>query len=519
MPPPSRRTSPSRNLPHPSTCVAPARRRRTRRRTHPPVCDRETSRRRQLDDQRSMDWYDARPAEIVAVMLGIATAMVVVGLSKRFQVAFADTSGPPSLVVGAALCALAVGVLVPHRFAVSVCTAAWRRFVRKGTTSELAGALIHHGAPDRALYWLVLAVIALVAGVAITLLPLCVSTMSAFYEWMSVHFLWSKAPLALLQSCTAFAASVIPLTVLGLTFSCAHHLCCRFAQWELDATAWILMGAAVGTLLAMRAIGSVIAADPFLVASSLPILLVSIAAAILGSSRDQSILRSIESPPTPLPLWSDRWPTLLRASIVAVGGGSACAAYVWIDPLSPKSDHSGMLLASLLIAFALGLLGGARMIRPGGRTIGGFGVACNVAGIIVAMGAVARSSSSGIANAAVIMLACAGLVGIGFATAYGRQTLLIRVASRSSAGAVELGRLLVCAGLTLLLGAPLAVHFFGPTATLIMLAVSLIALGGTLVIHDPVGSPQTRRVRLALLFVSMGTVLLLSLLPTIGAPR
>ena len=156
------------------------------------------------------------------------------------------------------------------------------------------------------------------------------------------------------------------------------------------------------------------------------------------------------------------------------------------------------------------------MNRPGRRTIGGFGAACNVAGVVVAIGVVARSSSSGRAGATESILACAALVGIGFATAYGRQTLLIRVASRSSAGAVELGRLLVCAGLTLLVGAPLAVHFFGPTAALIMLAVSLVALGGTLVIHDPVGSPQTRRIRLAALFVSMGTMLLLSLLPTIG---
>jgi hypothetical protein len=449
-------------------------------------------------------------------MLGIATAMVVVGLSARFQVVFADTGGPPSVVVGAALFALAVGVRVPHRFAVSVCTAAWRRFVRKGTTSELAGALIHHGAPDRALYWLVLAVIALAAGVAIALLPLSVSTVSAFYEWMYAHFLWSKAPLALLQTITAFAAGVIPLAVLGLSISCAHHLCCRFAQWEVDATAWVLLGAAVGALLAMRAIGSMIAADPFLIAASLPALLVSITAAFLGASGDQSILRPIEPPPTPLPLWSDRWPTLLRASIVAVGGGSACAAYVWINQLAQNSDHRGMLPASLLIAFAIGLLGGARMNRPGRRTIGGFGAACNVAGVVVAIGVVARSSSSGRAGATVYILACAALVGIGFATAYGRQTLLIRVAGRSSAGAIELGRLLVCAGLTLLVGAPLAVHFFGPTAALIMLAVSLVALGGTLVIHDPVGSPQTRRIRLAALFVSMGTMLLLSLLPTIG---
>ncbi len=510
----SRRTSPSRVLPNPSASIASAKRRRTRRRVHSTARLRDSSRLQQPDGHQFLDRYGVRPAALVAMMLGIATAMVIIGLYAKFQVVFADTGSPPSVVVGAAMFALAVGVRVPHRLAVSVCTAAWKRFVRKGRASELGGALIHHGTPDRALYWLVLSVIALLAGVAIAFLPLSVSTASAFYEWMSAHFVWSRAPLALLQTCTALAAGAIPLAVLGLSISCAHHLCCRFAQWEADATAWTLLGAAVGALLAAQAIGTMMSMAPFLISASLPVLLVSIAAAFLGASGDQSNLRPVEPPPAALPLWSDRWPTLLRASIVAVGGGSACAAYVWTDSLAHDTDHRGMVQASLLFALAIGLLGGARMNHPGRRTIGGFGAACNVAGVVVAIGAVACSSSSGRTDATVYLLACAALLGIGFATAYGRQTLLIRVASRSSAGAVELGRLLVSAGLTLLVGAPLAVYIFGSTATLMMLAVSLVALGGTLVIHDPFGSPQTRRIRLVALFISMGTMLLLSILLT-----
>jgi hypothetical protein len=371
--------------------------------------------------------------------------------------------------------------------------------------------LIHHGAPDRALYWLVLAVIALVAGIAIALLPQSVSTARAFYGWMKAHFLWSEATLAVLRAFTVFAAGMIPLAALGLSIACVHHLCCRFAQWDVDATAWVLAGGAAGAFFATRAVGSMVAADPLLIAASLPTLLVSIAAVFLGSSGDESIVGPVEPAPAALPLWSDRWPTLLRASIVAVGGGSACAVYVWIDHPARNPDHSGIVPASLLTALAIGLLGGARMNRPGRRSIGGFGAACNAAGVIVAIGAVALSWSSA-TSTATLVLACAGLSTIGLATAYGQQTLLVRVASRSSAGAVELGRLLVCAGLTLLVGAPFAVRFFGPTSALMMLAVSLVALGGTLVIHDPVGSPQMRRIRLGALFVSMATMLVLSLL-------
>jgi hypothetical protein len=446
-------------------------------------------------------------------MLGAATALVVVGLTARFQGAFSDTGGSASSVVGAAMFALAVGVRVPHRFAVSICTAAWRRFVSRGTTSQLSGALILPGAADRAIYWLVLAVIALIAGVSIALLPLSVSVTNAEYEWMIGHFLWSPAPLVVLQTLTVFTAGLVPLAALGLSISCAHHLCCRFAQWNADATAWVLVGAAVGTLLAHRGTGSVMPADPLLVAASLPALLVSIAAAFLGSSRGKSLAGPVEPPPAALPLWSDRWPTLLRASIICVGGASACAMFVWINHPAQNSGYVGILPASLLLATAIGLLGGVRANRPGLQSIGGFGAAVNIAGVVIALGVLALPSSNS-TSVAVFVFACGGLAAIGFATAYGRQTLLIRVASRSSAGAVELGRLLVCAGLTVLVAAPLAVRLFGPTAALMMLALSFVALGGTLVIHEPLDSRRTRRVRVCGLFLSMATMLLLSLLTT-----
>lgn len=517
MPPQNRKTSLSRALPQPSSTVAPAVRHRTRGKARPKEPVSSEPRQRRFADQKPSQWYGASPATLVAVMLGIATAMVIVGLIAKLRAVFVDTGDlalanplpAGSIVAGAALLALAVGVRVPHRFAVSVCATAWRRFVRKGTTSDLAGALIHHDAPDRALYWLVLAVIALVAGVAIALLPISLLGVISFYDWMQAHFLWSNTSLILLQTITSFAAGVIPLAVLGLLISCVHHLCCRFAQWEVAATSWVLVGAALGTLLASQAIGTVLAADPFMIAASLPVLLVSIAAAFLGASRGQSNLGSVEPSPVTLPQWSDRWPRLLRAGIVAVGGGSAFLMFVYVDHSAQNPDGNGIGPATLLFALAVGLLGGARMNHRGLRSIGGFGTTCNVAGVIVAIGAVAHSAWSG-AGVAPFILSCAGVAGIGFATAYGRQALLIRVASRSSEGAVELGRLLISGGLTLLVGAPLAVLFFGPTAALIMLAVSLVALGGTLVIHDPLGSPLSRRIRLGALFVSISAMLLLS---------
>jgi len=524
MPQRSRRTSPSRAPPHSPAAMASGRRRRIRRKARPATQVHEPPAHRPADLGKRADRCGLRlrdrvwPAAAAAAMLGVSTGMVIAGLTAKLQVTFGESADSGSTVVGAAMLALAVGVRVPHRFAVSVCTAAWRRFVNWGTASQLSGALIRPGAPDRALYWLVLAVIALIAGVSSALLPLGLSATAAAYGGMHARFLWSATPLAVLQILTAFIAGLIPLAALGLSISCTHHLCCRLAQWDAGASAWVLAGSAVGMLLANQVTVSAVAADLSLVAASLPALVVSIGAAFLGSSGGAPVAGPVESAPTALPLWSDRWPTLLRASIVAVGGGSACVVFVWgVHPEAEVHRFGAHSATWLIAALAIGLLVGARTPRPAARSIGGFGAACNAAGLMVALGAPAFPSSRAM-SAAALLLACGGSAAIGFAVAYGRQTLLMRVASRSSAGAVELGRLLVCAAFTWLVGAPLAVRLFGPTAALMMLALSLVALGGTLIIHEPVGPPRTRRVRLWGLSLSLATMIVLSLLPRTNSP-
>ena len=56
------------------------------------------------------------------------------------------------------------------------------------------------------------------------------------------------------------------------------------------------------------------------------------------------------------------------------------------------------------------------------------------------------------------------------------------------------------------LDAPLAQGMVGKPATLVMLALSLLALGGTLIIHEPGFSPRTRRIRLCVVFAVIGDI-------------
>jgi len=176
---------------------------------------------------------------------------------------------------------------------------------------------------------------------------------------------------------------VIPLALLGLALSCAHHLCCAYGQWDIRATAWSMIGAALGVWVVETFAASGARIDPLLIGAALPPLLVAIGAAALGSTQAHAESSSDPSMPSPLPASSDRWPTLLRASIVAVGGGSVCAITVSVRWLTLGSVNTGDVLAPLLLAVGVGIALGACTPKSTVRTIGAFGMSCAVSGIVV----------------------------------------------------------------------------------------------------------------------------------------
>jgi thiol:disulfide interchange protein len=79
--------------------------------------------------------------------------------------------------------------------------------------------------------------------------------------------------------------------------------------------------------------------------------------------------------------------------------------------------------------------------------------------------------------------------------------------------------MLVACGLTVWVVSPVCVQFLGRPATLALIALTLLALGGMLVIHEPSYSRRTRRLRLVAIFGSIGAMTVLSLLPPRGGAR
>ena len=454
------------------------------------------------------------PAACASILLGATIAMVIVGLAARYHQLFGEpglsSMATTHAVIGATLMTLAIGVRVPQRFAIWACSAAWRRFLSLGQPSDVSSMILSPGGSDRPLHWVVLSVIALAGGIVTALLPINVRLAGATYDWMYAHFLWSIRSLAVLQAAILFLTGFLPLTIVGLAVSCVHRLSCPYGRWDTKATAWLLTGAAAGTLISTWSARVGASGDLMLIAAALPVLVVSLVSAASSVPRDDCPHDPTHTEAIPLPISSDRWPTLLRASIVAVGGGGAWAMIVWAGFFTETSRHVGSFVSAMMVAMGIGVLAGCRPKLRGLRSIGGFGVACAAAGILVVVSTVALAGALPVGLGGTALLACLGMTAIGLATAYGRQTLLDRAASRSYAGATILTRILVCAALVIWVAAPVAKWLTGRPATLLILGLALLALGGTLIIHDPSHSPRTQRARLCAVFGSIVAMITLA---------
>lgn len=444
-------------------------------------------------------------------LLGITIGMFVVGLAATLVGPLSPFGISSRAMIGASFCALGAGVIVPHRFALWIASHAWNGLARSaGRRTESVNWLVADAAPDRPLYWSVLSVIALVAGLAMAVTPLVVRVTASGLQILWDHFVWSAAPLELLRVCAACAVGLVPLSLLGLSTSCVHHLSCPHGRWEPRATSWLLLGGATGILVAsiVPRLGTISVLP--LLAAALPALLLSITCAGFASL-DRTPARAPDTEDAAVPAFSDRYPRLTRASVIAVGGGAACAVFVWSSALRGNDESDSRFLAGALAAMGLGAGLGGLAGNTFVRSIGGFGTACAVSGVMVAAAAgMTNTDSTGWIRTSSVFLSISA---IGFAMAMGRTLMMHRVGSRVREGALMTGRLLFCVAIACWLTAPMALGIVGAPATLVMLALALLAIGGILVVHDPSATTIGRRVRLAFVFGAVGTMIALGSSP------
>ncbi len=474
-----------------------------------------------MSDARSVRPSSERslgPVAIIAALLGVTVALGMTGLGDAFEsmntLPHAAGLSVYVMIAGVALLSLSVGIRAPQHFALFVCLMIWRRLKRQGRALDVSSVMVLSPVSDRPLHWMVLSVIALASGAAAGLLPLTVRFGAAFHVWMRRHFLWSHGSEAVLQAATITLASVCFWMLLGLAISCIHRLSCGFGRWETKATGWSLIGAAVGLSLSSIAATFGVRHGMILMATALPVLIVSMIAALTGSghsaeARSDEETTGLSDEEFPLrPIASDRWPLLLRGSIVAVSAAGAGVVGCWEQGAGLPATRAAMPI--ILLAMGVGVLLGCWPKRRGIKSIGGFGVACGVAGIATALAVLLCATTPSLPSAVRHAVGALGIATIGFAMAYGRHVLLGQVANRSFAGAGIMARALVASTLMVWVAVPVAGRTIGWSVAMLAIGLGLLALGGTLVIFEPTYSRRTRRLRLTSMFIAVG--LLISLI-------
>jgi len=455
------------------------------------------------------------PASRISVLMGFALGLATIAMVVRLGPASSPDYLPPRAVLAGAIFAVAVGLAAPRGMAAWIYDMAWQRFARRARDGGLAASFFDRSDADRSLYWAVLSVISLVAGVLTALLPGFAGAVLSCYTFLREHFLWAPPVLSLLHLLVAFVICLLAFSAIGMAAGCVHHLGSRTPHWDPRITGWFIIGIGAGIATGVWFVPASGGPNAVLAAAALPLLAVSLLSVASGRPSDGHADCDRCDETAALPTRSDRWPAALHACTVTVGLCGLSAIAVWKDLLGMTTGGASLFVSLMLPATGLGFLLGCRpwSILPNG--IGNYGVICAAAGAATAVGMFACAGRWWPGHLLpAIMTADVSMAAIGFALGLGHRVLLSSVADRSSAAVIVLSRIMVLGAMLLWLGIPFAIHILGKTASLAGVALTLLALGGSLVIHEPSYSPLTRRIRLLGIFGVVGVMILLA--PTIS---
>lgn len=452
---------------------------------------------------------------MLPALIGMAVAMTIHGLSVGLSNAFGGASASRGAAIAGALLGLAAGIRLPQGMAVWACRVSGAHFASRGRRLGLWTALTGPSSVDRNLHRVVLAVVALGAGIMTAMSPMAVGLVSSVHDSLQANFLWARPVLGGLHLLLAVLTSAAPMAALGLALACTHHVSCPHGQWNERATSHALLGAGLGVVAAGLLSRTTAPPGMTLCVASLPSFLACVVAAVVGPSMRFQTVQPDRSPR--LPYWRDRWSALLRAVAVASGVASVGVLLIWHSAISERETIPGIVLGGALAALGGGMLATTRLPHLHRRCVGGFGGACAMAGLVIMPGAVTFTQWSAPPLLGASLFGLLSLLFLGFAIARGIRALLDRVADRSGTGAKVLARTVGLAAITVWVAVPVAIKAHGAAVSLAMIALSLVALGGTLIIHEPDYRPGPRRARIAIVFVALA--LMVVALPMIPRRR
>jgi hypothetical protein len=443
----------------------------------------------------------------------VGTCLLMAGLIDRLAGIFGQAGVCRAVLAGGLLC-LALGSLLPHRIA---------RLLVMGRAGAWPRRLEH--SRDESLLWAVLAVVALSAGLAVAFLPLWASVVERSCRWVLAEFLWPGWGLAIVQVLAVVLLALPGLALVGVMLGCSCRLASPRNAWCISplGCGTVGVGAGLGLLPWLGRLG--LPADAILLVAAVPLLLAAVVSVLHLGDRSRAESAAVRSDPISVPDLRDRHPQLLWLSVAWLAATAAVVVAVWPQASGywrdgPSAGGSVLPVLVQIVAAGVGVIVCERSGAARSHSAGGLGVAGVAAGVSVALAAVLAAmrvggGSGGVALQSVVLSAGAGAgFAMGFALAYGHLAILRRVGHRVAGNASLLA--MTFTGWAVAVFAVQGANSASPRSYILLAAsaVSLVALGGATIVHEPGYSPRTRRRRLAGVVLSI--VLMVCLLPLAG---
>lgn len=453
------------------------------------------------------------------MLTGAGVGLGAFGFAEQWYRILDPTPLTARLVWGAVFLGLGVGPGLPPALALWVGTRAFRR----GTTrTALTARLTVGGDVDLSVLWTVLAGLALAVGLALLGLPLVVSCGRAAYDASLGRFVWGVATLTAFE-CLLIAITAVPVfALLGWVVSCVPIVARSVERWDPRIVPWVLLGVAFGILVPV-VIGEAAVPPPvWMVTGAVPFLVV----AMLSVQRSQvhagsgHAVREAE-PPVP-PDTRDPWPSVLRVT-VAIGAVTLVAAlFGWCRALSILGRFERVGIVGLWVPALAAVAGGwGWSCRRDWTRIGSVGVLGSVfvvAGVAMALPLVVVAFASPSVGPApphgpwfwLLVVTCVSVPAFagGYVTGSAAGAVLGRMGNRPTVGSSLLSLAAVSVSALAYVALWPVLAALGTYAFLAAGALTLLAVGGVLIIHEPAAGRALRTRRVAWVF---GVVIVLIL--------
>lgn len=436
------------------------------------------------------------PQNVGLILTGAAIGLLFVGFGERMYLVLGYTPRAYAVSVPLLATALSAGIWIACR---SIKT-------RQGKGRRMANA---HSADRRAVIG---SLAKLSAALIIFVLPNWITVAEAVRDSMFAAFLWSRESIVILDSVVASIAA-LPLVIVGAILANQDRGATRHGG--LTRTATMVAGGGIALILlgTFGDVDLVVRAGVRLAAA--PLLLSSVWIVARRQPPDPPPRRTIKVDAILEPELRDRWPTLLRLTVGITVICAAVAGAMWTHVATVMQAGS---FPVTLAAAGLAILGVAIGLHTAnreddaGRRIADCGAACAVGGIALAaamlifgaVNLVAESQFRQSFGFAGLFLACLLPVTILIGRAVGFTELAVLRRSDADQSSPRFDcALLICGSIGLSMITWLSIRFMGSFTALAAIALTLLSVGGVLMIHDPAGEIEGRRRRVAMTFVAI----------------